>query len=31
METKGLLTAVAVIGAGALGLIWAAVKAELGG
>ena len=31
METKGLLTAVAVIGAGALGLIWAAVKSKLGG
>ena len=31
VETKGLLTAVAVIVAGALGLVWAAVKAKLGG
>lgn len=31
VETKGLLTAVAVIVAGVLGLIWAAVKAKLGG
>ena len=31
VETKGLLTAVAVIVAGVLGLVWAAVKAKLGG
>ena len=31
VETRGLLTAVAVIVAGAVGLIWAAVKAKLGG
>ncbi len=31
VEIKGFLTAVALIVAGALGLIWAAVKAKLGG
>jgi hypothetical protein len=31
VETKGMLTAVAVIVAGTLGLVWAAVKAKLGG
>ncbi len=31
VEIKGFLTAVALIVAGALGLIWAALKAKLGG
>lgn len=31
VETKGLLTAVGLIVAGALGLLWAALKAKVGG
>jgi hypothetical protein len=31
VETKGLMTAVGLLVAGVLGLIWAALKAKLGG
>ena len=31
VETKGLLTAVGLVVAGALGLLWAALKAKIGG
>jgi hypothetical protein len=31
IETKGLLTAVGLVVAGALGLVWAALKAKIGG